>query len=77
MNLRPLVIGVKMNKQRKRCTYPMSLFHNFEDEVPRNARLSTPEDCEDCEEGSIINGCNDSRLCLIEGLPTPHPCPDE
>ena len=61
-----------MDKERQRCKYPMSEFHNFEDEVPKGTRVSTLNDCEDC-----ADDCGE-RHCLIEDpLPIPHPCPDE
>lgn len=63
-------------EQRQRCKYPMSEFYNFEDEVPVNTRLSTPEDCEDCDNLNIFD-CIETGHCLIEGLSIPHPCPDE
>lgn len=65
---------------RKRCLYPMSQFYTFEDEVPEHAKVSTPEDCENCEEGDLVDetrcGC---RHCLIEEAPLkiPHPNNDE
>lgn len=59
---------------RKRCIYPMSEFYIYEDEVPKGTRVSTPEDCEDCDG---MNGCEDSKHCLIEELSLPHPNPDE
>ncbi len=62
-----------MAKKRIRCTYPMSDFHNFEDEVLKGERVSTADDCEDCD----IDDCENTKHCLIEELPFPHPCPDE
>lgn len=50
-----------MKWDRKRCTYPMSQFYIYEDEVPKDERLSTPEDCEKCE----VIGCNDGVHCLV------------
>ena len=63
-----------LSKERKRCTYPMSLFYIYEDEVPRGVRVSTSEDCEDCED---MKDCEDSKHCLITEITTPHPIPDE
>ena len=51
------------NRNRVRCSYPMSEFYTFKDEVPTNVRVSTPEDCEKCEG---MNGCEDSKHCLFE-----------
>ena len=46
----------------------MSEFYTYEDEVPADTRVSTPEECESCdglenEEGE--NTCEDVRHCLI------------
>jgi hypothetical protein len=49
------------DKERKRCKYPMSQFHNFEDEVPAGARVSTADDCKACDD----EDCEMSH-CLIE-----------
>jgi len=49
-----------MAKERKRCTYPMSEFYIYEDEVPANTRVSTTSDCESCDEADC-----DLRNCLI------------
>jgi len=57
-----------MAKERKRCSYPMSKFYIYEDEVPPNTRVSTPEDCEGCdglEDGDGNNCCEDEHHCLI------------
>jgi hypothetical protein len=43
------------------CTYPMNEFYNFYDEVPIGSRVSTPEDCEACDETDC-----DLRHCLIQ-----------
>ena len=62
---------------RKKCTYPMSKFYIYEDEVPADTRVSTPEDCEECD---VDYNCEDAKHCLIvdvEPLPIPHPNPDE
>ena len=53
------------NKPRKLCSYPMSEFYIYEDEVPEGTRLSTPDDCETCD--FVICGCHDSKFCLIWG----------
>ena len=58
-------------KDRKLCVYPMSAFYNYEDVVPANVRVSTPEDCKKC---SIEKGleflCN-AQHCLIISKPQP------
>ncbi len=46
---------------RKKCTFPMSKFYIYEDEVPANARVSTPEDCEKCG----CSDCEDVMHCLL------------
>jgi len=51
-----------MDKERIRCKYPMSQFHNFEDEVPAGARVSTADDCNACDPD---DDCEMSH-CLIE-----------
>lgn len=48
------------DKSRVPCPYPMSMFHNFMDEVPDTVRTSTPEDCNKCKDG-----CSE-RHCLIQ-----------
>ena len=50
-----------MAKERKRCSYPMSKFYIYEDEVPDGERVSTPEDCEKCDDDC----CQDEKYCLI------------
>jgi hypothetical protein len=49
-----------MFEERKECTYPMSNFYTFEDEVPDGSRVSTTKDCEVCKEKC------ENRHCLIE-----------
>lgn len=49
------------NKKRVPCKYPMSLFYNYEDEIPPNTRVSTPDDCEKCKKDC------DVKHCLITG----------
>ncbi len=61
-------------EDRKLCFYPMSKFYIYEDEVPKNVRVSTLEDCEDCD---VMKDCEDSKYCLITELPLPHINPDE
>ena len=54
--------------KRKRCDYPMSEFYTYEDEVPANERVSTPEDCEGCdglENADGENTCEAVKHCLI------------
>ena len=48
------------DKKRIPCKYPMSNFYNFEDEIPKGTRVSTPEECEKCQE------CCDEPYCLIQ-----------
>ena len=50
-----------MEKKRIPCKYPMSNFYNFEDEVPEGTRVSTPEECETCDE----KDCS-LKFCLIQ-----------
>ena len=45
------------------CSYPMNEFYNFEDEVPAESKVSTPEDCEACMEENC-----DNKHCLIIGF---------
>jgi hypothetical protein len=56
----------------------MSKFYTFEDEVPKHARVSTFEDCENCD-GFKGDDCTDAMYCLIEEppIPFPHPMNDE
>jgi len=55
---------VKMlNKERKRCSYPMSDFYIYEDEVIAGERVSTIEDCKGCD--IFENDCCDDKHCLI------------
>ena len=61
---------------RKLCTYPMSQFYIYEDKVPKDIRVSKPEDCEDCD-GIEDGSCEDSKHCLITIIPLPHFNPDE
>ena len=62
-----------MAKKRIPCKYPMSDFYNFEDEVLKGERVSTADDCEDCDS----DDCENTKHCLIQEITTPHPCPDE
>lgn len=65
-----------MSEERKECSYPMSDFYNFEDEIPTDTRVSTVNDCKDCAEPNEF--CLDTGHCLIsKPLPIPHPIPDE
>jgi len=48
-----------MNKDRKLCEYPMSKFYTYEDEVPKNTRVCTDEDCTKCEDEC------EEPICLI------------
>ena len=57
------MIEDQKNRDRVRCSYPMSEFYIFEDEVPKDARVSTSEDCIKCDEK---RGCGDSKHCLFE-----------
>ena len=50
--------------KRKKCDYPMSQYHTYEDEVPAGARVSTPEDCEGCN-GYDGDDCRHDGHCLI------------
>lgn len=51
-------------EKRVKCSHPMSLFYNYEDEIPENTRVSTPKDCEECEG---MPGCDEVGFCLIDG----------
>jgi hypothetical protein len=57
-----------MPEERKKCKYPMSEFYIYEDEVPPNTRVSTPEDCEKCD-GMGEDCCEDAKFCLITETP--------
>jgi len=50
-----------MAKERKECIFPMSLFYIYEDEIPAGTRVSTPEECEVCDETDC-----DVKFCLIQ-----------
>ena len=50
--------------ERKKCLYPLSDFYNFEDEVPDDTRVSTTDDCENCDDPNEF--CLDTGHCLIE-----------
>ncbi len=39
------------------CEYPMSNFYTYQKDVPPNVRVSTPEDCESCEEYCTVKNC--------------------
>lgn len=45
------------------CPAPMNQFYNYMDEVPDGTRVSTPEDCEKCED----KNCFPVKHCLIGG----------
>ncbi len=63
-----------LNKNRIQCKYPMSEFYAYEDEVPSNTRVSTPEDCEKCdslefdnnEKCTVIDSLLEKKFCLIK-----------
>jgi hypothetical protein len=46
--------------ERQKCKYSLSDFYIYMDEVPKNERVSTPEDCEKCDEG-----CINEKHCII------------
>ena len=52
-----------MSGKRKKCSYPMSKFYIYKDEIPANTRVSTFKDCENCD-GFEDNDCSE-RHCLI------------
>ena len=54
----------EIEASRVKCSYPMSLFYTYEDEVPDGTKVSTPEDCEKCD-GFENDACEGSRHCLI------------
>ncbi len=56
---------MSIKSKRTYCTYPMSEFYIYEDEVPDDVRLSTSEDCWKCELECSGLGCEDSKCCLI------------
>ena len=64
------------NRNRVRCSYPMNKFYIYEDEVPKNIRISTSDDCRDCD-GMGNDSCEEIEHCLITIIPAPHPNPDE
>lgn len=49
-----------MAEKRVKCAYPMSKFYIYKDEVPKGLRVSTPKDCEGCDE------CCEQSHCLIK-----------
>ena len=51
-----------MSDERKKCKFPMSKFYIYEDEVPKNERVSTVEDCIKCD---YMASCGDTKHCLI------------
>ena len=57
-----------MDKERIRCKYPMSKFHNFEDEVLKGEKVSTLEDCEDC-----AKDCGKLHCLIADPLTITHP----
>ena len=52
-----------MDKERKKCKYPMSKFYIYEDEVPKGTRVSTEKDCKECD--FRICEADNSKFCLI------------
>jgi len=58
------LIIYNMSDKRKKCSYPMSEFYIYEDEVEPYTRVSTPEECEECDDEDC-----DSRFCLITEYP--------
>jgi hypothetical protein len=52
-----------MAKMRKLCSYPMSLFFVYEDEVPPNTSVCTMEDCTKCNDRD--GQCCSEPYCLI------------
>ena len=57
-------------RNRVRTKFPMSQFYIYEDKVPDNTRVSTPEDCKICED----KVCHNSKHCLITERPIPKKC---
>ena len=53
--------NVRKIKKRELCKYPMSEFYIYEDEVPEGTRVSTPEECEKCDDEDC-----DVKHCLIQ-----------
>lgn len=49
----------------EKCTYPMSNYYIYQKDVPPNTRVSTSEDCQQCDENCT---CED-RHCLITENP--------
>jgi len=43
------------------CTYPMSLFYIYQEDVPPNTRVCTLEDCKKCKD-KVFDDC---KYCLI------------
>jgi hypothetical protein len=59
----------KMEK-KARCTWPLNQFYLYEEDVPKDTRISTPEDCEKCADKY---SCGDGRYCLITECPNEEP----
>ncbi len=39
------------------CTYPLSDFYTYVEDVPDNVRVSNAADCENCDEDCIVKHC--------------------
>ncbi len=52
-----------MKVKRKKCSYPMSEFYIYEDEIGEGERVSTIKDCDNCD-GFHGDGCHEKH-CLI------------
>ena len=55
---------------RVRCEYPLSKFYNYMDEVPIEAKVSTPEDCEKCDGkvGDNDEECTEKHCLIIDEI---------
>lgn len=47
---------------RVKCKYPLNRFYNYMDEVPGGERVSSPKDCEKCEN---LPMCTGNNHCMI------------
>lgn len=52
-----------MEEKRKKCSYPMSEFYIYKDEIKEGERVSTIKDCDICD-GFHGDNCH-KKFCLI------------
>ena len=60
-----------MSDERKKCKFPMSKFYIYEDEVPKNVRVTTVEDCIKCDD---MASCGDTKHCLVSDTQIQRKC---